>query len=126
RASDRMETYYEYARELIELGGAYTCSCPADEFSELKNSGKACSHRDKSSETTREEFDAMVAGEYDAGEMVLRVRTDITHKNPALRDWVAFRMIETPHPRSEASAYRCWPLLDFQSGVDDHLFEITH
>lgn len=126
RASDRMETYYEHARELIELGGAYTCSCPAGEFSELKNSGKACPHRDKSSETTREEFDAMVAGEYDAGEMVLRVRTDITHKNPALRDWVAFRMIETPHPRSEASEYRCWPLLDFQSGVDDHLFEITH
>lgn len=126
RASDRMETYYAYARELIEMGGAYTCSCPAEEFSELKNSGEACPHRDKSPETTREEFDAMVAGEYDAGEMVLRVRTNIDHKNPALRDWVAFRMVDTPHPREEASDYRCWPLLDFQSGVDDHRFEITH
>jgi glutamyl-tRNA synthetase len=126
RASDRMETYYEHARDLIERGGAYTCSCPAEKFSELKNSGEACLHRDKSAETTREEFDAMVAGEYDAGEMVLRVRTDIDHKNPALRDWVAFRMIDTPHPRAEASEYRCWPLLDFQSGIDDHLFGITH
>jgi glutamyl-tRNA synthetase len=126
RASDRMETYYEHARDLIEIGGAYTCSCPAGEFSELKNSGKACPHRDKSAETTREEFDAMVAGEHDAGEMVLRVRTDIEHKNPALRDWVAFRMVDTPHPREAASEYRCWPLLDFQSGIDDHLFGITH
>ncbi|GAA0457200.1 glutamate--tRNA ligase [Halococcus dombrowskii] len=126
RASDRMETYYEHARELIDLGGAYTCSCPAAEFSELKNSGEACPHREKAPETTREEFDAMVAGEYDAGEMVLRVRTDIEHKNPALRDWVAFRMIDTPHPREAASEYRCWPLLDFQSGIDDHLFGVTH
>ena len=126
RASDRMETYYEHARELIALGGAYTCSCPAGEFSELKNAGEVCPHREKAPETTREEFDAMVAGEYDAGEMVLRVRTDIEHKNPALRDWVAFRMVDTPHPREDASEYRCWPLLDFQSGVDDHLFGITH
>ncbi|EMA37933.1 glutamate--tRNA ligase [Halococcus hamelinensis] len=126
KASDRMETYYEHARELIELGGAYTCSCPAGEFSDLKNAGEACPHREKSTEQTREEFEAMVDGEYGAGEMVLRVRTDITHKNPALRDWVAFRMVDTPHPRPEADEYRCWPLLDFQSGVDDHLFGITH
>jgi glutamyl-tRNA synthetase len=68
----------------------------------------------------------MVAGEYSAGEMVLRVRTDIEHKNPALRDWVAFRMVDTPHPREAAAEYRCWPMLDFQSGVDDHLTGITH
>jgi glutamyl-tRNA synthetase len=126
RASDRVETYYDHARELIEMGGAYTCSCPQGEFSELKNSGEACPHRDKAQETTREEFAAMIDGECESGEMVLRVRTDIEHKNPALRDWVAFRMIDTPHPREEAAEYRCWPMLDFQSGIDDHLTGITH
>jgi glutamyl-tRNA synthetase len=126
KASDRVETYYEYARDLIDAGGAYTCSCPQAEFSDMKNSGEACPHRDKDEETTHAEFDAMVAGEYDSGEMVLRVRTDIEHKNPALRDWVAFRIIDTPHPREEAAEYRCWPMLDFQSGVDDHLTGITH
>ena len=126
RASDRMETYYEHARTLIDEGGAYTCSCPADEFSDLKNSGEACPHRDKPPEQVHEEFDRMVAGEYDPGEMVLRVKTDIEHKNPALRDWVAFRMLDTPHPREEAADYRCWPMLDFQSGIDDHLTGITH
>ena len=125
-ASDRMETYYDHARELIEKGGAYTCSCSGEHFSDLKNSGEPCEHREKSTATTLEEFDAMVDGEYDSGEMVLRVRTDIEHKNPALRDFVAFRMVDTPHPREEASEYRCWPMLDFQSGIDDHLTGVTH
>jgi glutamyl-tRNA synthetase len=126
KASDRVDTYYDHARELIDLGGAYTCSCPADRFRERKNAGEPCEHRDKTSETVREEFDRMVDGEYDPGEMVLRVKTDITHKNPALRDWVAFRMVDVPHPRPEAAEYRCWPMLDFQSGVDDHLTGTTH
>jgi glutamyl-tRNA synthetase len=125
-ASDRVETYYDHARDLIDAGGAYTCSCPGETFSELKNDAEACPHRDKEQATVHDEFDAMVAGEYDAGEMVLRVRTDIEHKNPALRDWVAFRMVDTPHPREAAAAYRCWPMLDFQSGVDDHLLGVTH
>ncbi len=126
KASDRVETYYEYARELIDEGGAYTCSCDGASFSELKNAGEPCPHRNKAIDTTRSEFEAMVEGEYASGEMVLRVRTDIEHKNPALRDWVAFRMVDTPHPRPEASEYRCWPMLDFQSGIDDHEFGITH
>jgi glutamyl-tRNA synthetase len=126
RASDRLEVYYDHARELIDRGGAYTCSCPQAEFSDLKNAGEACPHRGKDAGTTREEFEAMVDGDYAAGEMVLRVRTDIEHKNPALRDWVAFRLIDRPHPRSEAADYRCWPMLDFQSGVDDHLTGVTH
>ncbi|HKL28552.1 MAG TPA: glutamate--tRNA ligase, partial [Natrialbaceae archaeon] len=126
KASDRVELYYDRARELIEKGGAYTCSCEQEEFSDLKNAGEACPHRDKDPETTREEFERMVEGEYDPGEMVLRVKTDIDHKNPALRDWVAFRMIDTPHPREAAAEYRCWPMLDFQSGIDDHETGVTH
>ena len=126
KASDRLDTYYEHARDLIDAGGAYTCSCSGETFSELKNNAEPCPHRDKETETVHTEFDDMIAGEYDSGEMTLRVRTDIEHKNPALRDWVAFRMIDTPHPRAEAADYRCWPMLDFQSGVDDHLTGVTH
>ncbi len=126
KASDRLETYYDHAFELIEAGGAYTCDLPGEEFSELKNAGEPSPNRDKAPETVRSEFEAMIDGEYSAGEMVLRVKTDITHKNPALRDWVAFRMIDTPHPREAAAEYRCWPMLDFQSGIDDHLTGVTH
>ncbi|AHF99722.1 glutamyl-tRNA synthetase [Halostagnicola larsenii XH-48] len=126
KASDRLEIYYDHARKLIEMGGAYTCSCSGEEFSDLKNDGEACPHREKDPETILDEFEDMIAGIYDSGEMVLRVKTDIEHKNPALRDWVAFRMIDTPHPREEAAEFRCWPMLDFQSGIDDHIIDITH
>jgi len=126
RASDRMEHYYDRARELIALGGAYTCSCEAETFRSLKADAEACPHRDKDTETILDEFESMVDGGYASGEMVLRVRTDIEHKNPALRDWVAFRMVDTPHPREEASEYRAWPMLDFQSGIDDHAFNVSH
>jgi glutamyl-tRNA synthetase len=126
KASDRVEIYYDHARKLIDMGGAYTCSCSGEEFSELKNNGEACPHREKDAKTVLDEFEDMVAGVYDSGEMVLRVKTDIKHKNPALRDWVAFRMIDTPHPREEAEDFRCWPMLDFQSAIDDHLIGVTH
>ena len=126
RASDRLETYYDHARDLIERGGAYTCSCPAERFRSLKADAEACPHREKDAETSLAELESMVAGERSAGEMVLRVRTDIEHRNPALRDWVALRVVDTPHPREAAADYRCWPMLDFQSAIDDHLFEVTH
>ncbi len=126
RASDRVETYYEHARELIDAGGAYTCSCRADAFSERKAAGEACPHRDKPRDVVAEEFEAMVEGEFSAGDMVLRVRTDLAADNPAERDWVAFRMVDRPHPRDVAAGYRCWPMLDFQSAIDDHLTGITH
>ncbi len=40
--SDRLETYYDHARRLIELGGAYVCTCEADQFRELKLKKTPC------------------------------------------------------------------------------------
>lgn len=122
RASDRLETYYEHARELIEEGVAYVCDCPAEEFSEKKAEGVPCPHRDRDVEKNLEEWDGM---HEDATDTVLRVKTDIEHKNPALRDWVAFRIVEEPHPLT-GDEYRVWPMLDFQSAIDDHLLGTTH
>jgi len=125
RASDRLETYYEHARMLIEEGAAYVCDCPAEEFSELKAEGKPCPHRDRGVEENLEAWKEM---RDDATDTVLRVRTEIEHDNPALRDWVAFRVVdveEHPHPLT-GDEYRVWPMLDFQSAVDDHLLGTTH
>jgi glutamyl-tRNA synthetase len=125
RASDRLETYYEHARELIEKGAAYVCDCPAEEFSERKAEGVACPHRDRTVDENLAEWERM---RDDATGTVLRVKTDIEHKNPALRDWVAFRIVdvdEHPHPLT-GDEYRVWPMLDFQSAVDDHLLGTTH
>ncbi len=125
-ASDRLDIYYEHALRLINSDGAYTCTCPSSKFSDLKNSGKSCPHRKKPIEQTLIEFQDMVDGNFSAGDIVLRVKTDLSHPNPAIRDWVAFRIVDSPHPRKEARFYRCWPLLDFQSAIDDYLLGITH
>ncbi|HEX2021280.1 MAG TPA: glutamate--tRNA ligase, partial [Candidatus Thermoplasmatota archaeon] len=128
-ASDHMETYVHWARELIRVGGAYVCECEGDAFRALKEKGEPCPHRGADSVLNETKFARMVDGGYRRGEAVLRVKTQIDHKDPAMRDWVAFRIAEEPHPRLAALGkpqHRAWPLLDFQSAIDDHLEGVTH
>jgi glutamyl-tRNA synthetase len=70
----------------------------------------------------------MLDGTYPEGSAVMRVKTDLDHPNPAVRDWPALRIIDTvkyPHPRV-GSKYRVWPLYNIAAGLDDHLLGITH
>jgi glutamyl-tRNA synthetase len=70
----------------------------------------------------------MLDGGYKEGKAVVRVKTDLSHPNPAVRDWPALRIINPkryPHPRV-GSKYRVWPLYNFSAGVDDHLMGVTH
>jgi glutamyl-tRNA synthetase len=70
----------------------------------------------------------MLDGDYKEGEVVVRIKTDLNHSNPAVRDWPALRIIDPekyPHPRV-GSRYRVWPLYNLASGIDDHLMGITH
>jgi glutamyl-tRNA synthetase len=126
-ASDRLPIYYEYAEKLIIAGHAYVCTCTQEKFKQLKDSKQVCPHRDTAPEDNLREWRRMLAGEYDERSVVLRIKTDIKHKDPALRDWGAFRIIKTPHPRPEIDdRYVVWPLLDFEGAVEDHLLGVTH
>ncbi len=121
--SDRFDIYYDHARQLIEKGAAYMCTCDGAAFKELKDNCNACPCRDNSVEKNLElwdKFDTM-----DAGEAVLRVKTDINHKNPAIRDWVAMRLVDETHPRL-GNKYRIYPMMNFSVSVDDHLMGMTH
>jgi glutamyl-tRNA synthetase len=121
--SDRFEIYYDIARQLIEKGAAYMCTCDGADFKELKDNCKPCPHRDQSVEENLklwEEFPNM-----EAGSAVLRVKTDIAHKNPAIRDWVAMRIVDEEHPRL-GTKYRIYPMMNFSVSVDDHLLGMTH
>lgn len=121
--SDRFEIYYDYARQLIEKGAAYMCTCDGAEFKKLKDNCQPCPCRDNSVEKNLElweQFDKM-----DVGSAVLRVKTDINHKNPAIRDWVAMRIVEEEHPRL-GNKYRIYPMMNFSVSVDDHLMGMTH
>lgn len=124
-ASDRIDIYYEYAEKLIKLQKAYVCFCSAEEFKANKDSKKPCPHREQDLDKNLKLWKEMLDGVYGEKEAVLRVKTDISHPNPALRDWVAFRIVKATHPRT-GDKYLVWPMLDFESGLEDHLLGVTH
>ena len=129
-ASDRIEEYYRHVDIMLDGGFGYVCQCSADEFREFRVSKTNCPCRENDVKQNIELWNKMLDGTFVPGDAVVRVKTDMTLKNPALRDWPALRIqdtIKNPHPREGiGSKYRVWPLLDFQSAVEDHLQGVTH
>jgi glutamyl-tRNA synthetase len=126
--SDRLEIYYQYVEKMIGDGNAYVCECTAEDFHNKTLEKQACPCRNLSSVEQLERWRKMLAGGYSEGEAVVRVKTDVAHPNPAVRDWPALRIIDTvkyPHPRV-GSKYVLWPLYNLAAGVDDHLMGMTH
>jgi len=127
KASDRFEIYYEIAERLIEMNKAYVCFCDGETFKGLKDKKQACPHRDADPAENMKYWKKMLAGGYEEREAVLRIKTDILHKDPALRDWGAFRILKKDHPRPEiGTKYIVWPLLDFEGAIEDYLLKTTH
>ena len=126
--SDRLPIYYEYTEKLIAGGNAYVCECPAEEFHNITLTKQACPCRDLPASEHLERWKRMLDGDYKEGEAVVRVKTELDHPNPAIRDWPALRVIDTkkyPHPRV-GSKYIVWPLYNLAAGIDDHLMGMTH
>src|SRR5437588_10113772 len=122
-ASDRIPIYYEYAEKVLRSGDAYICTCAPDNFRLSINAGRACPDRSKSAEQTLADWAKMLNGGFGEGEAVLRVKTDLSHPNPAVRDWPALRIIDPvkyPHPRV-GSKYRVWTLYNFEVGLVSQL-----
>jgi glutamyl-tRNA synthetase len=126
--SDRLPVYYEHAERILKDGNAYVCTCRPERFREKVLAKHPCPCRDLTSDKNLVRWEKMLDGTYKEGEAVVRVKTDLSHPNPAVRDWPALRIIDTerhPHPRV-GSKYRVWPLYNFACGVDDHLMGVTH
>lgn len=125
RASDRLPEYHKVAEELVKKNAAYVCACGIDEGRAFRKQGKACPHRDSAVEEQLQGWQNMLTGDAPEGGLTLRIKTQVDHRDPALRDWVAFRVVKTPHPLV-GEKYKAWPMLDFESAVEDHLQGVTH
>jgi len=126
--SDRLPAYYEYAEKLLTGGGAYVCTCTQEKFRRLVLAKTPCPDRDLQPSDQLARWKGMLDGTFKEGKAVVRVKTELNHPNPAVRDWPALRIINPkryPHPRV-GSKYRVWPLYNFSAGIDDHLMGITH
>ena len=125
KASDRMDVYLEYAATALSESFAYVCECSAEAFKEFRTTKTACPCRDRTTEENMKLWAQMNDGTILPGGAVIRIRTDMTLKNPALRDWPALRIQHADHPMV-GERYKVWPLLDFQSAIEDHLQGVTH
>jgi glutamyl-tRNA synthetase len=125
RASDRMGIYLAHAEETLAGNHAYVCECTGDAFKEFRISKTECPCRNRSTEDNLSLWTKMNDGSILPGGAVVRIKTDMTLANPALRDWPALRIQHANHPMV-ADRYKVWPLLDFQSAVEDHLQGVTH
>ncbi len=123
--SDRFEIYYDIARKLLDMGKAYVCTCKVEDWRELKNKKKACPHREQPLSEQLVRWDKMFDGSYKPEEASVMVKTDLSHPNPAIRDFVGLRIDDTPHPRT-GTKYRVYPLMNLAVAVDDHLLALTH
>ncbi len=123
--SDRLEIFYPYARTFLQKGWAYVCTCKAEELRRNRAEGRECACRSRSTDENVSEWGRMLSGEYDEGQAVVRLKTDMTDPDLAFRDRVLLRISERSHPRV-GRRYRVWPMLEFSWAIDDHLLGITH
>ncbi|MEK6934956.1 MAG: glutamate--tRNA ligase [Nanoarchaeota archaeon] len=121
--SSRLKIYYKHAEELIKNGYAYVDTLPQEEMRKKLWKNEITDEREDSVQEVMKKWKGMFT-KYKDGEAVLRIKTDIDHPNPAVREWVAFRIIRNgKHPLVKA---KVWPLLNFSSAIDDHLLKVTH
>ena len=120
-----MDVYLEHATQTLSEKHAYVCKCTVDAFKEFRISKTKCPCRNRSTEDNIDLWRQMNDGTIQPGGAVVRIKTDMTLPNPALRDWPALRIQHADHPLV-GDRYKVWPLLDFQSAIEDHLQGVTH
>lgn len=124
--SGRMEIYYKYTEKLIKKGAVYVCTCSSNVFKKYVDEKKNCPCRNLSVEENLERWNKMLNKKaFKLGQAVLRFKSDMKHKNPAMRDFPLARINETSHPLQK-NKYRVWPLMNLAVAVDDIEMKMTH
>jgi len=123
--SDRMETCYKYAEEILKRDAAYVCTCSETLLRNNRRTGVECPCRNNTIDVNLKFWKMMLTGEIKEREAAVRLKTDMHYPNPAFRDRVLLRVAEREHPRV-GRKYRVWPMLEFSWAIDDYLLGITH
>jgi glutamyl-tRNA synthetase len=122
--SDDIDLLHSYGRKLIELDGAYVCTCSQDKIHDLRAKGLPCECR-RDHATALERVGKMFDGSYDRNEAIVRFKGDMADQNTAMRDPAMFRIIEGDHPKL-GNRVRVWPTYDFAAPIEDSIDGVTH
>jgi glutamyl-tRNA synthetase len=124
--SERMNLYYKYIEKLLNKESVYVCDCELEKFKELLSAKKACPCRKLSKKEQKDRWKKMIdKSGYKPGEAVLRFKSNIKNKNPAMRDFPLARINISKHPLQK-NKYRVWPLMNLAVTVDDIELGMTH
>lgn len=124
--SDRLEIYYKYIEIFLKKQAVYVCTCNSDDFKKYKQEKKECPCRNIGVKENTERWKKMLdSNGFKEGEAVVRFKSDMGHKNPAMRDFPLARVNTGDHAR-QGFKYRVWPLMNLSVFVDDVEAGMTH
>jgi glutamyl-tRNA synthetase len=124
--SERIKTYYRYAENLIKKKAAYVCTCPNEKFKEFISAKKNCPCRKSNVKKNLEKWKKMLDKKgFREGGAVLRFKSNMKDKNPAMRDFPLARINLAKHPK-QGNKYRVWPLMNLAVAADDIELKMTH
>lgn len=124
-SSDYFQELYDLAVELIRRGKAYVCHQNAEDMSKYRNEKRDSPYRNRTVEESLKLFEHMRQGRFEEGECSLRVKMNMQHENPCMRDFVAYRIRYTDHPHS-GDKWCVYPTYDYTHCIVDSLEDITH
>lgn len=122
--TDYMDSFYKKAEEMIKKGHFYVCTCPQTKIGEMRARGSTCECRERKGKENLKLWKKMLKNAK-GGSMIVRLKTEPNHINPALREPSMLRIIEAEHPL-KGKKYRVYPMYNFACTVMDHLLKITH
>ncbi|MEK6923086.1 MAG: glutamate--tRNA ligase [Nanoarchaeota archaeon] len=123
--SSRMNKYYKWAKELFIREHAYVCFCSPNKWKNLVTLGEGCPERNVNGKAQLKFWKEMLNGKIKQGQAIVRLKTNMSDKNPAMRDFAILRINNSVHPKV-GKKYRVWPLMNLAVAVDDHELSITH
>ena len=82
-------------------------------------------YRNRSVEENKRLFEGMRQGRYEENQYCLRLKIDMKHVNPCMRDPVAYRIRYVPHPHA-GNAWCVYPTYDYTHCIVDSLENVTH
>ncbi len=122
--SDDIEILHNYGRKLIELDGAYVCTCRQNTIHDLRAKGIPCQCR-REHTIALDRIDSMFDGSYEENQAIIRYKGNMADQNTTMRDPALFRILEGNHPKL-GSRVRVWPTYDFAAPIEDSLDGVTH
>jgi glutamyl-tRNA synthetase len=125
-SSDRMKIYYDYIEKLIKKNAVYVCTCKSEKFKKLIEEKKNCPCRKSSVKENTEKWKKMLDKKgFKEEQAVVRLKSNMKDKNPAMRDFPLARINLTKH-HLQGNKYRVWPLMNLVVAVDDIELKMTH